>query len=110
MTTTEDLYSRSDHKLRESDDYQIAYQYGDQHYLSGHKRARFSTSCLSIKTVLRRQATGDIQLDHLFGCGDNASMEEKARADAIIRETGQVICTICNSTLSANKKAVRRYK
>lgn len=76
----------------------------------GQKRPRFVTSCLSMKTVMRWRLTGDVNLDHIFGCSDSCTQDEKDRAEVIMRECGTVICLICQSSLSANKKAVRRHQ
>ena len=77
--------------------------------LSGVKR-RFSTSCLSMKTVLRWRMSGDVNLDHLYGCSESCSLDEKAKADAILKDSGQLVCIVCNTPISANKKAVRRHQ
>ncbi len=83
--------------------------YDENEAAVGQKR-RFSTSCLSMKTVLRWRLTGDINLDHLFGCSDSFSEEEKMKAEEILIDSGQLICTLCNTPISANKKAVRRHQ
>lgn len=77
--------------------------------LSGQKR-RYTTSCLSMKTVARWRLTGDVNLEHLFGCSETCSYDEKCKADDLLRESGQLVCVLCNSAISANKKAVRRHQ
>jgi len=77
--------------------------------MPGQKR-RYSTSCLSMKTVARWRLTGDVNLEHLFGCSDTCSFDEKNKAEDLLRESGQLVCVLCNSAISANKKAVRRHQ
>ena len=77
--------------------------------MPGQKR-RYSTSCLSMKTVARWRMTGDVNLEHLFGCSETCSYDEKTKADDLLRESGQLVCVLCNSAISANKKAVRRHQ
>lgn len=78
---------------------------------STHKRRRRSSpSAVTMKTVFRWKSTGDVNIDHLLGCGDVATPAEVARAEEILTNSGQLVCILCNFAISANKKCVRRHQ
>jgi uncharacterized membrane protein YgcG len=51
-----------------------------------------------------------INVDYALGCTENASQQEKERAEYILVTSQKIICILCNQALAGNKKSLRRHQ
>jgi hypothetical protein len=75
----------------------------------GRKR-KVSSSCVTMKTIIRWKSNGTVFVDDLLGFGTYATPQEIAQAEDLLIKSGTVLCTLCGTRVYANKKSVKRHQ
>jgi hypothetical protein len=78
----------------------------------GRKRKSDAISSFSVgmRTVLRWKGKEGVNVEHILGCSDNSPPEERLRCEEVLKTTGQLICILCNVSVPANKKSIKRHQ
>lgn len=72
--------------------------------------AASAPSSVNMRTVLRWRGKDGINVDHVLGANEAATIEERARAEQVLANTGQLICILCAAAVAGNKKSIRRHQ
>jgi hypothetical protein len=78
----------------------------------GRKRKSDAVSSFSVsmRTVLRWKGKEGVNVEHILGCSDSSPLEERGRCEEVLKATGQLICILCNVSVPANKKSIKRHQ
>ena len=59
---------------------------------------------------MRWRGKEGLNVDHILGANETATVEERARAEQVLSNTGYLICIICAQAVGGNKKTLKRHQ
>ena len=67
-------------------------------------------SAVHMRTVMRWRGKEGLNVDHILGANESATVEERARAEQVLTNTGYLVCIICAQAVGGNKKTLKRHQ